>query len=310
MNRIAALYRRVIRKIDRVWTKKRVEVLWPVVTRIPGWRGVQKRNGETVIVSLTSFPARIGTVDETVKSLLLQKKKPDTVVLWLAKTQFPQGEKELPQQLLKLQAFGLKIDWCGDIRSYKKLIPTLEQYPEAIIVTADDDVYYRKNWLKMLYEMHLAYPESICAHRVTKFYLQDEQYKVVRGGEDIWPGQPTILHVATGCGGVLYPPHTLYKDTTNPQLFMELCPTNDDIWFWLMAVLNGTKVCAPQSKKKRHIELIYVPGTQEGPTLCSINNEGEKLFWKDFHRALAHYPELDGILKREYERLTAEEPFS
>lgn len=306
MDRITELYRRAIRKFDRVWTQKRVSILWPIVTHIPGWRGTRNENKKTLIVSLTSFPARIDKADKTIKSLLLQRKKPDAVILWLAEEQFPQGEKELPPQLLELKDFGLEIDWCRDIRSYKKLVPALKQYPEATIVTADDDIYYRKNWLTVLCKMQVEHPQAICAHRITKFYLEAKQYKVIRGGKDVWPEQLTVLHEVTGCGGVLYPPHTLHKDITNAELFMRLCPTNDDIWFWVMAVLNGTKICTPEAKK-RQTEMIYVEGTQEGPTLYSINIDGEKLFWKDFERVLAYYPELDAILKKEYERLSEKE---
>ncbi len=46
---------------------------------------------------------------------------------------------------------GLTIDWCEDIKSYKKLIPTLKKYPDAIIVTADDDLIYDNKWLEQLY---------------------------------------------------------------------------------------------------------------------------------------------------------------
>ena len=55
---------------------------------------------------------------------------------------FPQREENLPRDLLKLRSFGLTIDWCENLRSYKKLIPAIEKYPDDIIVTADDDVFY------------------------------------------------------------------------------------------------------------------------------------------------------------------------
>ena len=45
-----------------------------------------------------------------------------------------------------------------------------------------------------------------------------------------------------GVGGVLYPPNLLYKDVTDKNIFLNLCPANDDIWFWAMAVLNNTKI--------------------------------------------------------------------
>lgn len=302
MDRIKALQERIIRKLDRVWTQKRVSFLWPILTHWPGWRGVGENNDEMIVISLTSFPARIGTVDKTIKSLLLQKKKPAHIVLWLASEQFPQKEKELPQALLKLKKFGLEIRWCNDIRSYKKLVPALEQFPEAIIVTADDDLYYRRNWLNVLYNEHKRHPTSVCAHRITKFYLERNDYKAIGGGYDLWT-KPSFLNKLTGGSGALYPPHTLFTDVTRSEIFMKICPTNDDIWFWMMAVLNGTKICVPDTGKQ-NLELVYVPGTQEGPTLTSINDRGENLFWKDFNRMLSYYPELDDIFKKEYEELT------
>ena len=82
------------------------------------------------------------------------------------------------------------------------------------------------------------------------------------------------------------------------------CPTNDDIWFWLMAVLHGTKICVPH---KANPNLIYVRGTQKGPTLSSVNDKGEMLFWRDFHNMLKCYPIIDTTLRKEYERLGCKE---
>lgn len=307
MNRLINLYKRAIRKLDRVWAKERVTVLWPIMTHIPGWKGIkqEKENEKMIVVSLTSFPARIHACNEVVKSLLLQKKKPNRLLLWLAVEQFPKGEIELPIALLELQRFGLEICWCNDIRPYKKLIPTLEQYPEAIIVTADDDLYYRGDWLKVLYIEYLKRPDCICSHRITKFLLQEGDYKIIPGSCEVWE-QPSFLNKLGGGSGTLFPPHTLYKDITKAELFMQLCPTNDDIWFWLMAVLNGTKIYAPDIRK-RQTELVYIAGTQEGPTLWSVNIDGEMLLWKDFARTLAYYPEVDDILKKEYAQLTQKE---
>ena len=81
-------------------------------------------NPEKIVVSLTSLPQRINIVVKTIKTLLTQTKKPDVVVLWLAPEQFPDGEADLPQELLDLKQYGLTIDWYKDIRSYKKIIPT------------------------------------------------------------------------------------------------------------------------------------------------------------------------------------------
>lgn len=43
------------------------------------------------------------------------------VELWLAKEQFPNYEIDLPNKLIDLIQYGLKICWCNDYRSLKNL---------------------------------------------------------------------------------------------------------------------------------------------------------------------------------------------
>ena len=49
---------------------------------------VKKSRQQKVVVSLTSYPKRIGTVWITIETLLRQNVKPDVIILWLAKSQF------------------------------------------------------------------------------------------------------------------------------------------------------------------------------------------------------------------------------
>ena len=226
--------------------------------------------------------------------------KPDRIILWLADTQFPEKEKGLPDDLRELIKYGLEIRWCEDLKSYKKLIPSLREFPNAIVVTADDDIYYRSTWLSVLYEAYLSDPHTLWVHRITKFIIYNGEYKTIAGGDEIWD-EPSYLNKLTGGSGCLYAPGNLNKNITNSKLFMNICPTNDDIWFWLMAVLNKTKVMSPHNKQSI---LVYVPGTQEGQTLTKVNDHGAHLFWKDFHSVMDHYPILDNMLREEYNRMT------
>ncbi len=249
-----------------------------------------------LIVSLTSYPARIGTVNQTIESLLNQSLKPDKLILWLAAEQFPSKEVDLPQELLDLQDQGLTIDWYHDIGSYKKLIPTLKKYPDAIIVTADDDNIYERDWLKKLFDSYQQFPHDIQCHRVTKF-LYNGDFRIIKGGHDYYRGS-SFLNKLVGLGGVLYPPHCFYKDILNEELFMRLAPTNDDQWFWMQAALNGVRV---RVVNQPIIEANYIPGTQERG-LTKINDAGEKLFWKDFNRLTAYYPRIKEMFIFEYKR--------
>lgn len=220
-----------------------------------------------LIVSLTSFPARIKTVSYTIETILSQTKKPNEVILWLASEQFPLKEKELPNRLLRLRKYGLDIRWCEDIRSYKKLIPTLQLYPNDIIVTTDDDVYYPPHWLETLYGSYLKYPKCIHTHRALEVHSTLVMHENVRELRKSEPKASARIQ-PNGVGGVLYPPHCFYKDVCNEDKFMALAPTNDDIWFWVMALLEGYK-CMPVKDSIFDFDGVFIVNNK---TLCSINH--------------------------------------
>ena len=248
-----------------------------------------------IIVSLTSFPSRINSTYIAISSLLNQTLKPDEIILWLAEEQFPGKEKDLPTNLLGLKQFGLTIEWCKDLRSYKKLIPALTKFPEDIIVTVDDDFYFSKYLLERLHKAFVENPKYIHCHRCTKIYYKDDKIKAKIGGKKYYKSA-SFANKLCGGAGTLYPPGSLYKDVSNENLFMTLAPTNDDIWFWLMAVMQGTKI---NVIKNNIPQPAQIEETMDGPCLCKINDKGDKLFYKDLENVLKHYQGLEDKIKND-----------
>lgn len=204
------------------------------------------RRTPPLVVSLTSYPERIPNLHITLCSLLQQRVRPDKLILWLAESEFPRGEADLPPAVTRLRACGLEIRFCENLRSYKKIIPALQEYPDALLVTADDDWLYTQNWLAGLWRSYERCPRDIHAWRAHQLSLTPEgrlqPYMT-------WPKElsgagrdASHLHVFTGCGGVLYPPRSLHPDTILRERFMNLAPTADDLWLWCMATLQGTRV--------------------------------------------------------------------
>lgn len=251
---------------------------------------------DKLIISLTSYPARINTVNQTIESLLNQTMKADKVILWLAPEQFPNKEKDLPPQLLDLTQKGLTIDWYHDIKSYKKLIPTLKKYPDAIIVTADDDAIYDKNMVKSLYTEYLKEPNEIHCNRAHKIKTMMDKilpYNKWEKFNSIKSGQSGFNIFFTGLGGVLYPPHSLDERVKNENRYRELCPLGDDIWFWAHAVLKGTKI--------NIIKDLTYPRLIEGSQTIAlwhqnvVNNENDI----QIQNVIKEYPEILQLLKKE-----------
>src|SRR5574344_601033 len=119
-----------------------------------------------LIISLTSCPNRINTVHLAIKSILNQSYQAK-VILYLADSEFPNREKELPIELLNLldKYVNFEIRYCSNLKSYKKLIPALIDFPDSIHITIDDDILYQKNMISELYKEYLKNSNYIHCHR-------------------------------------------------------------------------------------------------------------------------------------------------
>ena len=242
-----------------------------------------------IIASLTSWTKRIGTAHLAIQTILNQTRRPDLTVLYLATEEFPRRENDLPRELLALCSDRFEIRWTKNIRSYKKLIPALKDFPDDIIVTFDDDLIYNPLLIERLLIGYRQLPEMIQAHRITNVSF-DAAGKVKTSHTPY--DKPTYLNKLSGGAACLYPPHSLHEDVLREDKFMTLAPTSDDIWFWLMGVLNGRRVNVVEN----NIDVLnYIPGTQN-VGLSLINDQGENFFFKHLENILNAYPVLKDIL--------------
>ncbi|MDE6651088.1 MAG: glycosyltransferase [Paramuribaculum sp.] len=250
-------------------------------------------NQHKVIVSLTSFPAAIDYACGAVKSLLSGSVLPDKIVLYLTFAQF--GNEGLPQKLMELAeanpVFEIR-DYPRDIRSYRKLVPALADFPDAVIITVDDDVAYSPDLVRDMLELHQQFPEYILANRAKriepgkpyrkwhKFRWYNFLFKRYYPGFDI---------LQTGVGGVLYPPHSLKADLIDETLFTKYAPTADDIWFWAAATAKGTKLMPVPFGKNKPKGL----GKPKSLSLKSVNfKSGTDRNSETLHKIINDYPDI------------------
>lgn len=237
-------YKRRVLKCEKELENRRVE---------PMPHGLDR----PLIVSLTSFPDRFQQLELTLKCLLKQSIKPDAVILWIAHEDIA----KLGKNILSLRSAGLEIRACDDLKSFKKIIPALEEDPDRFIVTADDDVYYRADWLEALIKAANESSRCVVAHRAHKVkHHPDGSMKSYEDWESNIHGPQTGNEIfSTGVGGVLYPPGVFANEVTDRSLFTKLCPTADDIWLYWMVRSNG-RVVRHVGPKTRVLEW---PGSQE-----------------------------------------------
>ena len=199
----------------------------------------RKDDASDVIVSLTSYGKRVtDSVPYAIYSIFKQSILPNRIVLWLDKDNW--NDDNLPYLLQRLKQSGLEIYFCDDIRSYKKLVPSLKMFPDNYIIVIDDDFYYNKDFVKWMVDAyrnsdkHTVFATWGCiVGKENGKYLPYTQWK------DCQYGDENSEYSLYGGGGGGYPPHIFDNETLREDIFMKLCPTADDIWFWIQEKRMG-----------------------------------------------------------------------
>lgn len=242
-----------------------------------------------LVISLTSYGKRLHQVHHVISSLLNQTYQAEKVILWVSDDELEIAKSN--NHLSLLTHYGLEIRGTKDIRSYKKLIPSISLYPDKPIVTVDDDVVYQPDLIQKLYEEHQKYPNCIVAgraHKVT-FESNNQVKKYTDWDFDANYDHPRFDLVPIGIGGVLYPVGALFSDVCNEELFAKLAPTCDDLWFKVMSILNNAKVKNVDTPTP-YKYYLHLP---EAETSLWQQN-----YWKNdeqFKALMKHYPKLERL---------------
>ena len=233
-----------------------------------------------IVVSLTSFPARINSVWQVVECMLHQTCSPQKIILWLSSEQFI-NKKNIPDNLQSLQSDIFEIRLVsGDIKSHKKYYYVSKEYPSKKIVLIDDDIYYPTNFLEKLDKYFEKYKT------ITAFYgcliTRDKTGELTpyTSWTSLFDEMDNDDFFFGSGGGVIFVPNLLFKDLTNISLALKLCPSADDIWLNAMVRLSGLKVhklkSGPllpiiQKDNSGTLSVVNVGMDKNDIQLCAIN---------------------------------------
>lgn len=245
--------------------------------------GVNDERKEKIIVCLTSFYVRIPKLWLVVESILRNTVKPDKIVLYL------QLEKieDIPHRLYRMKERGVEFVLCDTtLRSHNKYYHAFRSFPNDCIITIDDDMFYRSDFIATFVENHEKYPNLIIANWAKKVSKETPMYKE-------W-GEPRNAEVSVallpiGVAGVLYPPHSLYSDVLNENLIMSLSITADDVWLTAMGILNGTQKYFSGYKQN------FLPILIKNNVALDTSNVGENVNQKCVDNINNYYQEKLGI---------------
>lgn len=269
-----------------------INLFYPISQRCNKAYGLNENS--RIIVSLTTYPARISTVWITIASLLTQTMKPYKVILWLAEEQFP--DHKIPDSLEKMKQRGLEIRFCGDLRPHKKYYYAMQEYPEHYIITADDDTFYPENHIEQLWKEYEKHPDNIICHWSHRIGFDvSGEFQPYDEWVDNNKENPSYATLAVGCGGILYPLDSLPAEAFDEGKITTYALYTDDLWLKCMEILQGKKIV-----NCNQTPLIYFNNIKTMKSGLWTHNTGQSrnndIVWKQL---MELYPEVREKLLKE-----------
>lgn len=277
----------------RLLIRSLINILVPIVYSISKSKplnSLKKKSSSSprIIISLTTFPARVSRVWIVIETILRQKTKPDKIILWISSEQFESCDI-LPKKLLTLQEKGLEIRFCeGDLRSHKKYYYAFKEFPNDIIVLIDDDLLYPSNLITNLTRLHKKYPDAIICNRAWKMLKEDKdilpysEWKFLISEET----EPTVDLFYTTGHGTLIPPNLLDEIVLSKEIFMKYCFYADDVWLNMVHQLSQVKVAKLKSN-------ILLPVLNRNDIKLSTRNVYENLNDKQIYDLRKYFIEKE-----------------
>lgn len=269
-----------------------------IILRLTPWSNCflagYTRHDKKIRVSLTTFPARIGQVAYSIKSLMLQSHRPHSIVLWLAADQFP--DRKLPKTLERLMTKGLEIRYCDDLKSHKKYYYSLQaQQPEELVITVDDDIIYHPHTIARLIQSHKESPDAIICSLAHIITFDDEgkinpYSKWLTTGDNADANPNNMPLTGSGC---LYPYGVLRDETFDIETIKAVAPTADDLWIGSMSKMSGVRIITPR-KVPKTFTVVSSSQTEHLGKINCIGNENDNTM----RRLLERYPSFLNGLKR------------
>lgn len=205
-----------------------------------------RRNDRSVVISLTSYPARFEYLCRTLKTLIAQSVSVSAIRVYIEDKDFC----ELNEKLLNLEKYG--VVFCPTISGWRaatKLIPELlrEEANESFIIYLDDEIIYPRDLVKNLTANLQHYPDSDVIFNWGQVMPTWDQITGRVPEYSTWKttnldSAKEKLVVPLGVAGVLIRRSSIPSGVTDLQKFQEVAQSNDDLWFWCHAIQHGLKL--------------------------------------------------------------------
>lgn len=203
-----------------------------------------------VYVSLTTIFKNQNALYETIQSILMQTRPPDKIFIYLSEEPYILDCGFIDKKITddKLQNLinstpNIELNWVKNIGSYRKLLPLLKEKwnEDCIIITFDDDTIYSKNLINNLINDYNTHKCVVGYSGFTPFFKELKDFNYLKRG---LTNNLSLYNFLTGKGGILYKPEFFHKTEKlifNEEIYLNTCDKQDDVWFYLIRILNKVK---------------------------------------------------------------------
>lgn len=208
-------------------------------------------------ISMTSIFKNQDILLQTLQSIIKQTKNPDKIFLYLSEEPYLldsgfKDKKITNSNLLKFIDNNPIIDikWVKNIGPYRKLLPLLKDKwdEDCIIITIDDDTVYDPQLIENLTNDYYKHACVIGYRGFTPSFDKIENFDYHERDK---LQNLSLYNFLTGKGGILYKPEFFHKTKNlifDDKIFLDTCQTCDDIWFYLLRIVNNIK-CYTSNRK-------------------------------------------------------------
>ncbi|CAM7112629.1 Glycosyl transferase, group 2 family protein [Klebsiella quasipneumoniae subsp. similipneumoniae] len=227
-----------------------------------------------ISVNLTTMHSRLDLCAATVWSIINQSVQPDKINLWISNEPYlsDHGICEIPAWVEELNKINniVNVHYVKNTGPYRKIINAIiNSEIDDILVYADDDVIYGRQWLEFLlgqfYENNcnvaIAARIRIMERNIFNKYKSYSSYSISMKKDKFEKD-----FIITGVGGCVLSKRMIKPSIIGDDAYLTISPKTDDIWISKMLEASNTKVeSSPDALRCVH-EILHGYNT-----LSSIN---------------------------------------
>jgi hypothetical protein len=226
-----------------------------------------------LIISMTTIPSRLEQLKYVIESIVNQTIF-DKVKYFYINLQDNMSEEQIQKYYDTYGNINEKIvfkvvdhKW----RSACKLIPTLENHKDDVIITVDDDIKYPSDMLAALYNKWKLFPNTIVSIESNPITIVNNEIRYLFNMIDLKFEQIGFSkYLSNAC---LFCPNCFSDEIFDFEKFMKI--TNgfhDEIWFWINSTLNNVKsICLDYTYSLELDEDVTFPRDKDA--LSNINGK-------------------------------------